>query len=63
MVDKVVNESMYSTTSRSRSGIQSTQSEFKLIRFNNGKRGQAGELVGDKNTMADVVDIPGDADY
>ncbi len=62
MADKVVHESVRSTTSRSRSGIQSTQSRFKLIRFNDGRRGQAGKLVGDKDAMADVADIPDDAD-
>ncbi len=39
MADKVVYESVRSTTFRSRSGIQSTKSEFKLIKFNDGKRG------------------------
>ncbi len=62
MADKVVNKSVHSTTSRSRSRVQSTQSGFKLIRFNDCRRGQAGKPVGDKDTMADVVDILGDAD-
>ncbi len=62
MADEVVYESVRSTTSRSKLGIQLTQSGFKLIRFNDGKRGQVGELVGDKDAMADVADIPGDAD-
>ncbi len=62
MADKVVHESVRSTNSRLRSGIQSTQSEFKLIRFNDGRRGQVGEPVGDKDAMANVADIPGDAD-
>ncbi len=62
MADKMVHESVCSTTSRSRSGIQSTQSGFKLIRFNDGRRGQAGEPVRDEDAMADVADIPGDAD-
>ncbi len=62
MADKVIHESMRSTTSRSRSRIQSTQSEFKLIRFNDGSRGQVGELVEDEDAIADVPDIPGDAD-
>ncbi len=39
IANKVIYESMRSTTSRSRLGIQSTQSGFKLIRFNDGKRG------------------------
>ncbi len=62
MADKVVHESVHSTTSRSRSGIQSTQSGFKLIMFNDGKRDQVGEPVRDKNAMADVADISGDTD-
>ncbi len=62
MADKVVHESVCSTTSRSRSGIQSTQSGFKLIRFNDDRRGQAGEPVEDKNAMTDVTDIPGNAE-
>ncbi len=62
MADEVVHESMRSTTSRLRSRIQSTQSGFKLMRFNDGRRGQAGELVGDEDAMADVADIPGNAD-
>ncbi len=60
MADKVVHENIHSTTSRSRSGIQSTQSEFKLIRFNDGKKGQVEETIGDKDAMADVIDIPTD---
>ncbi len=62
MADELVHESVRSTTSQSRSEIQSIQSEFKLIRFNDDRRGQAGELVGDKNAMVDVADIPGEAD-
>lgn len=38
MADKMIYESVCKTTSRARSGIQSTHSEFKLIRFNNGKK-------------------------
>ncbi len=62
MADEVVHESVRSTTSRSKSGIQSTQSGFKLIRFNDGRRSQAGERVGDEDTIADVADIPGNTD-
>ncbi len=62
IADKVVHESVRSTTSRSRSGIQSTQSGFKLIRFNDGRKREAGELVGDEDAMVDVADIPGDVD-
>ncbi len=38
MVDKVVYKSVHNITSRSRSGIQLTQSRFKLMRFNDGRR-------------------------
>ncbi len=57
IADEVVHKSVRSSTSRSRSGIQSTQNEFKLIIFNDGRRGQAGKPVGDKDAMADVADI------
>ncbi len=62
MANEVVHKNVCSTTSRSRSRIQSTQSGFKLIKFNDGRRGQAGEQVEDKDAMADVADIPGDVD-
>ncbi len=62
MADKVVYKNIHSTISQLRSRIQSTQSGFKLIRFNNSRRGQVGEPVEDKDTIADVVEIPGDAD-
>ncbi len=39
MIDKVVYESVYSTIFRSRSRIQSIKSGFKLIRFNDSRRG------------------------
>ncbi len=61
MADKMVHESVRSTTSWSRSEIQSIQSGLKLIRFNDGRRGQAEELVGDEDAIADITDIPGDA--
>ena len=38
-------KSKHTTSSRSRSGIKSIQSVFKLIEFNDGKRGQASEQV------------------
>ena len=62
MANKVVNESVRSTTSWSRSRIQSTQSQFKWIWFNDGKRGQVREPVRNKDAMADVEDILNDAD-
>ena len=51
-------ESMRSTYTRSRSGIQSTQSGFKVIGFTNSERGQAGKPVGDKEVMAYLTDKP-----
>ncbi len=62
MVDKVVHESLYSTTSRSRSEIQSNQSEFQLIKFNDGRKSQAEEPVEDKDAMSDVADMPSNID-
>ena len=59
---KVVHESIHSTTSQSRSGIQSTQSGFKWIRFNNSRKDQAEKLVRDKDIMANLADKPGDTD-
>ncbi len=38
MANKVIHESIRSITSQSRPGIQSTQSRFKLIRFNDSRR-------------------------
>ncbi len=49
-------ESMRSTYTRSRSGIQSTQSGFKVIGFTNSERWQAGKPVGDKEVMAYLAD-------
>ena len=57
IANKMIHESVRSITSRSRSGIQSTQIEFRLIRFNDGKRSQTREPVGDKDVMANVADI------
>ena len=51
-------ESKHTTSSRSRSRIQSIQSGFKSIKFNDGKRGQAGDSVDEENTMAYMADIP-----
>lgn len=50
-------EIKYTTSIGSRSGIQSIQNEFKLIKFDNNKRRQVGRLVVKKNTMAHMVDI------
>lgn len=35
------------------------QSEFKLIKFNNGRKNQARKLIQDKNAIKNVVNIPG----
>ena len=51
-------ESKHTTSSRSRSGIKSIESGFKLIEFNDGKKGQVGEPVDKENTMAYMADIP-----
>ena len=50
-------KSKHPTSSRSRLRIQSIQSAFKLIEFNNGKKRQAGEPVDKENTMAYMADI------
>ena len=62
IANKVIYKSVCNTTSQSRSGIQLTQSGFKLIRFNDDKKGQAGKPVGDKDVMADVANISDDID-
>ncbi len=62
MVDKMIHESVRSTTFQSRLEIQSNQSGFKVIRFNDDRRGQITEPIGDEDAMADVADIPSDAD-
>ncbi len=61
IVNEVIHHNMHNTTSRSRSKIQSTESMFKLNRFNDSKKGSIRKSVGDKEGMADVADIPGDA--
>lgn len=61
-VDKVIYKSMCNITSRLKSEIQSIQNGFRLIMFNDSKRGQKEEPVEDKNAMTDVVNISGDAD-
>ena len=45
-------DSVHSTCTRLRLGIQSTQSRLKVIVFTNNKRGQAGKLIGDEKFMA-----------
>ena len=50
--------SVCSTCNQSRSGIQSTQSGFKVIELTNSERGQAGKLVEDEEFMVYLADIP-----
>lgn len=50
------------TSTRSRSGIQSIWSGFKSIKFDDSQGGQAGEPVGDEDTMAYMEDVPVDMD-
>ena len=54
--EQVNPESVRSTCTRSRSGIQSNKNEFKIIGFINSKRGQTGEPIGDKKFMAYLED-------
>ncbi len=56
--EQVNPESVRSTWTWSRSGIQSTQSGFKVIKFTNSERRQAGEPVGDDEVMAYLADKP-----
>ncbi len=56
--EQVNPENVRSTCTRSRSGIQSTQSGFKEIRFTNSERGQVGEPVGGEEVMAYLADKP-----
>lgn len=56
--DQLNPESMDSTYTQSRSGIQSTQSGIKIIGFTKSEKGQAGEPVEDKNVIAYLADIP-----
>ena len=51
-------ESVHSICTRSKSGIQSIQSGFKVIRFINSKRAQAEESVRAKEFMAYLADTP-----
>ena len=56
-VKHIPREGEHTTSGRSRSGIQSIQSVFKLIEFNDSKRTQAGEPVDEEITMAYMADI------
>lgn len=42
----------------SRSGIQSTQNRFKLIKFDENRIGQAGKTIGYEDVIADIANIP-----
>lgn len=61
-VRHITPESEHTTSTRSKSVIQFIQNGLKLIEFDDGKRGQAGEPVGKENTMAHIADIPVDVD-
>lgn len=50
------------TSTQSRSGIQSTQSGFKSIKFDDGQGRQAGKLMRDEDTMVYIEDVPVDVD-
>ena len=56
--EQVNPESVRNTCTWSRSGIQSSQGGFKVIKFTNSKREQARKLVGDEEFMAYLPDIP-----
>ena len=49
-------ETVCNTYTWSSLGIESTQSGFKVVGFTKSKKGQAGELVGDKEFMAYLAD-------
>ena len=51
-------DSVCNTCTRSRLGIQSTESGVKVIGFTNSKRGQIGEPVGNEEFMAYLADTP-----
>lgn len=50
-------KSIYNTYTRSKLGIQSTQNEFKVIRFITSKRKQIGDPVGNKKIIVYLIDI------
>ena len=60
MANKVIHKNVYRSTSQLRSGIQSIRNGFKLIRFNDDRKGQAEEPVGDKDAITDIADIDTD---
>ena len=56
--EQINRESMHSTCTWSRSGIQSTQSGFKVIRFINNKRKQVEKPIRDEKFIAYLADTP-----
>ena len=56
--EQVNPESMRNTCIWSRSGIQSNQSRFQVIRFTNNNKGQIREPVGDEVFMAYSAERP-----
>ena len=55
--EQMILGSVRNTCTWSRSGIQSSQSEFKVMRFMNSKMGQAEKPVGDEEFIAYLADI------
>ena len=55
---KVILESICSTLSRSRSGIQSTQSIFRLVKYGDSERGQAREQIRYEDVIVGLANIP-----
>ena len=51
-------ESVRSTCTQSRSGIQSTQSGFKVIGFTNSEMRQVGDPIKDEEFMVYLADTP-----
>lgn len=54
---EVTSKSIYNTFFQLRSRIQSTQSRFKLIKFDNNKKKQVRKLVEYGNIMANIANI------
>lgn len=54
---EMTSENICSTFSQLKSGIQSTQNKFKLIKFGINKRRQVGKSVGYGNVIAGIANI------
>lgn len=57
-IAEVTSDSIYIIFSWSSSGIQFTWSRFKLIKFNDSRKKQVGELVRYRDIMTSMVNIP-----